>query len=111
MDNEKYENGLRSAFAVAIFFLILAIIIFVASFFTGKLTPILLISYIIQIVLLITTAVGIKQKALYGPICGIIVSILMIMAFNLIDTIIGVCYLIDNINIIRHMQSNIKSEL
>ncbi len=106
MDNEKYENGLRSAFAVAIFFLILAIIIFVASFFTGKMTPVLLISCIIQIALLIATAVGIKQKALYGPICGIIVSILMILTFSIIDLIIGVCYLIDNINIIRYMQNN-----
>lgn len=106
MNNEKYEKGLKSAFRVAIFFLILVIILFVVIIATGKMTTTLMVSSIIQMILLIATAVGIKQRALYGPICGIIVSILMIMALNLIDIIIGVCYLIDNINIIRYMKNN-----
>ena len=106
MNNEKYEKKLKDAFAVAIFILILVIILFVITLSTGKMTNILMVSSIIQMVLLIATAVGIKQRVLYGPICGVIVSILMILALDIFDIIIGICYLIDNINIIRYMKNN-----
>lgn len=106
MNDEKYEKALKNARWVALFVLALVIIMFVINIAGGTMTTVQIISGIIQMALLIATAVGMKQRAMYGPICGVIVSILMILALGLIDIIIGICYLIDNINIMRHMKNN-----
>lgn len=106
MNDEKYEKALKNSRWVALFLLVLVMILFVITIANGQMTTVKMICAIIQMVLLIATAAGIKQRALYGPICGVIVSILMILALDLIDIIIGICYLIDNINIIRQMQNN-----
>ena len=105
MDVEKYEKALKNARFVAIFVLVLVIIMFVLQIIFGQMSIVTMISGIAQMALLIATAHGMKQRAMYGPICGIIVSILMILALNLIDIIIGICYLIDNINIMRKMKN------
>lgn len=106
MDTEKYEKALKNARWVALFILALVVIFAVVSMATGKMTTVQLISTIFQIILLIATAIGMKKQAMYGPICGVIVSILMILAFDILDIIIGICYLIDNINIMRQMKNN-----
>ena len=106
MNDEKYEKALKNARWVALFVLALVIIMFVINIAGGTMTTVQIISGIIQMALLIATAVGMKRRAMYGPICGVIVSILMILALGLIDIIIGICYLIDNINIMRHMKNN-----
>lgn len=106
MNDEKYEKALKNARWVALFVLVLVIIMFVVNIASGTMTTVQMIFGIIQMALLIATAVGMKQRAMYGPLCGVIVSILMVLALDLIDIIIGICYLIDNINIMRHMKNN-----
>lgn len=103
MDNEKL---LKNSKWVAIIILVLVILLFIATIIGKQLTTTKLISFIIQIALLVATAVGMKQHSLYGPICGVIVSILLILSLDIFSLIIGICYLIDNINIIRHMKNN-----
>ena len=105
MTEEKYIKALKNAQIVAIVVLVIVVVCFVILLVTRSLTPVRIISTIVQIGLLIATFIGMRQQAMYGPICGIIVSILMILALDLIDIIIGVCYLIDNINIMRYMKN------
>ncbi|MEG2348496.1 MAG: hypothetical protein RSB67_02480 [Clostridia bacterium] len=112
MNNEKYEKLLKNALGVAIFLLVLFIIMFIfniANTTLNTINTISIISYILrilQIALLIATIVGIKKRALYGPLSGIIVSILMILSLDLISIIIGIFYLIDTIRIFKHMKNN-----
>lgn len=106
MDQEKFEKALKNARAVALFLLALVIILFIFRIAMNQITTIQIISIVIQLILLIATALGMKKRALYGPICGIIVSILMILALDLVDIIIGICYLIDNIKIIKYMNNS-----
>lgn len=69
MTDEKYEKALKNARWVALFILVLVIIIFIFQIANGQMKTITMISSIIQIILLIATAHGMKQRAMYGPIC------------------------------------------
>ncbi|MBR6033733.1 MAG: hypothetical protein IKP28_03220 [Clostridia bacterium] len=104
MDDEKYEKALKNAATVAIVVLVLVAIATVLYIVSGKASTVQIISCFIQIALLLATISGMKQKAIYGPLCGIIVAILMILALNLLDIIIGILYLIDNIRILKYMK-------
>jgi hypothetical protein len=106
MDDEKYEKALKNAKWVALVILVLVIIIFILQMVSGQMKTVTMISGIIQMALLIATAYGMKQKEMYGPICGVIVSILLILSLDIISLIIGICYLFDNINIMRKMKDN-----
>ena len=50
------------------------------------------------------TIIGCNKRMLYGPICGVVVSILMILNFNLIDIILGILYLVECISLIKYMK-------
>ena len=69
MNDEKYEKAMKNARWVALFVLVLVIIIFVLQIVSGQMKTITMISAIIQMALLIATAHGMKQRAMYGPIC------------------------------------------
>ena len=105
MDEEKFEKTLKDAKLFSIIVLVLVIILLVLTLVSGQLKTPIIISSIIQIALLIATAVGCSKKMLYGPICGVIVSILMILSLSIIDLIIGIVYLCECINLIRYMNN------
>lgn len=69
MDDENYEKGLKSARIVAFVVLALVIIEFIFLIVTGQMKTATMISGIIQMALLVATAHGMKEKAMYGPIC------------------------------------------
>lgn len=65
MNDEKYEKALKNARWVALFVLVLVIIMFVLQIVSGQMKTVTMISGIIQIALLIATAHGMKQRAMY----------------------------------------------
>ena len=62
MDNEKYEKALKNARWVALFILVLVIIIYVIGIISGQMSAVQMVSGIIQMILLIATAVGMKKR-------------------------------------------------
>lgn len=65
MNDEKYEKALKNARWVALFVLVLVIIMFVLQIVSGQMKTVTMISGIIQMALLIATAYGMKQRAMY----------------------------------------------
>ena len=58
----------------------------------------------VQSNLFLGTIIGCNKRMMYGPICGVVVSILMILNFNLIDIILGILYLVECISLIKYMK-------
>lgn len=74
---------------------------------SNNLTGSVLIAFllrVLQIAFIVATVKGCSDKKIYGPICGIIVSILLILARDIIDIIFGVLYLIDCIKLVNYMR-------
>ena len=109
MDELKFEKSIKNAKWFAVGLLVLALIGFIfqimavmASTSSATLFAILLRS--VQISLIIATIKGCNDKKIYGPVCGIIVSILLIMAMDIVDIILGILYLIDCIKLVTYMK-------
>ena len=105
MYDDKYVKSLKNAKFVAIFLLVLVVIALIINLASGVTYMPLILGRLFQIALLIGTAVGMSNEATYGPICGIIVSILLILAFDILDVALGICYLIDNVKILKQMNN------
>ena len=97
------EKSLNNAKWFAVGLLVLTIIIFFITLSNGSLNIISIISFVIQLALIIGTIAGCNKQMKYGPICGIIFSILMILSFNIINIIFGVLFLIDCIKILKEL--------
>ena len=65
MNDENYEKALKNARWVALFVLVLVIIMFVLQIVSGQMKTVTMISGVIQMELLIATAHGMKQRAMY----------------------------------------------
>lgn len=105
MDEQKYEKTLKDAKWFSIIVLVLVLIMFFISLSSGALKGLAIVSVILQIALLLGTIIGCSNRMLYGPICGVVVAILMILSFSIIDIILGVLFLIECINLIRYMKN------
>lgn len=105
MDEQKFEKALRDVKWVSIIILVLFLIIFLVNFSSGALKGLAMITTLFQIALLLGTIIGCKNRMMYGPICGVVVAILMILSFSIIDIIIGIFYLIDCITLIKYMKN------
>ena len=105
MNDEKFEKILRDVKWVSIFILVLVVIMFIKNLSVGALNTLSIIIKFIQIALLLGTAIGCKNRMLYGPICGIITAILMILALNIFDTILGIAFLIECVTLIKYMKN------
>lgn len=100
MDDEKAVKHVKQ---FAVVYLIFVVIVLVANLMQGaKFGSI--ISYIMAAILLVVSYIGANNRAMYGPICGIIVAILMIISFSVIDMILGVFFLINCINLIKALK-------
>lgn len=101
-----YEKAIKNAKWFAVGILVLAIIVFCFNAFNGKLNTLSTVIGIAQIVLIIATIKGINDEKMYGAVCGIIVSILIILNFDIISIIFGILYLIDCIKLVNYMKNN-----
>ena len=106
MEQEKFEKAVNNAKWFAVGLLVLAILIFVVTIFSSQISTLSIIIRVLQIVLLLATIKGLSNQEQYGAICGIITSILLILARDIIDIVFGVLYLIDCIRILNYMKNN-----
>jgi len=102
MDEQKFEKTLKDAKWFSIILLVLSVIIFVLSYKT--MNTISIISSIIQLALLLGAAMGCSKRMMYGPVCGVVVAILMIISLSILDIILGILFLIECINLIKYMK-------
>jgi len=105
MDEQKFEKTLKDVKWFSIIILVLVLIMFFINLSSGALKGLAMITTILQIALLLGTIIGCNNRMMYGPVCGVIVAILMILALNLIDIILGIIYLIECINLIKYMKN------
>lgn len=105
MDEQKFEKTLKDAKWFGVLLLIFNLIILFANISNGTFTGLAIIIKCLQIVLFLGIIIGCSKRMMYGPICGVIVSILMILSFSIIDIILGIIYLIECINLIKYMKN------
>lgn len=104
MNEEKFEKTLKDVKWTSIVILILVVILYILTISTADFKIIQMVSFVLQVLLLVATAIGCENKMMYGPVCGTIVSILMILSLSIIDMIIGIFLLIECINLIRYLK-------
>lgn len=105
MDEQKFEKTLKDVKWFSIIVLVLALIMTFMNLSSGSLKGLTIITTILQVALLLGTIIGCNNRMMYGPVCGVIVAILMILSFNIIDIIIGILYLVECINLIKYMKN------
>ena len=112
MNEEKFEKTIKDLKWFSIILLVLQLIGLVIICLQAPINTVVLISYIIQMILLVVTIVGCNQKKIYGPIFGVIVSILLILPLpiSIIDMVLGIACLIECINLIRYMSKENKQK-
>ena len=117
MTEKKYESLLKGVRNFSFLLLVLAFIS-IFPFLEGELNWVAIISLIFQAFLLLATIIGCSNRKIYGPICGVINAILMIIStflnigtldtFEIIlcvlDSLLGVVFLIVCIMLIKYMK-------
>lgn len=101
-----YEKATQNAKWFAVGILVLAIIAFCLRACGGTLNTLSIIIGIAQLLVIIATIKGLNDNQKYGAICGIIVSVLLILNRDIISIIFGILYLIDCIKLINCMKNN-----
>ena len=101
-----YEKAIKNAKWFAVGILVLAIIEFCLRAFAGTLSTLSIIIGIAQLIIIIATIKGLNDNQKYGAVCGIIVSVLIILNFDIISIIFGILYLIDCIKLLNYMKNN-----
>ena len=107
MDEKKFKRTLNDVKWFAIIILILLIIMFFYDIHLDNLNTITITVKTIQFAILLGTIIGCNNRKIYGPICGIIISVLMmlsILALDIIDMILGICLLIECIKLLKYMK-------
>ncbi len=101
-----YEKAIKNAKWFAVGILVLAILVFCLRAFGGTLNTLSIVIGIAQLLVIIATIKGLNDNQMYGAVCGIIVSVLLILNFDIISIIFGILYLIDCIKLINYMKNN-----
>lgn len=101
-----YEKAVKNAKWFAVGILVLALIVFCLNVFGGRLNKLSIVIGIAQLAVIIATIKGLNDNQMYGAICGIIVSVLLMLNRDIISIIFGILYLIDCIKLVNYMRNN-----
>ena len=101
-----YEKAVKNAKWFAVGLLVLAIIVMIFRTVGGIVNPLIFVVGILEIAFIIATIKGLNDEKMYGAICGIIVSALLMLSMDIISLIFGILYLIDCIKILQYMKNN-----
>lgn len=101
-----YEKAVKNAKWFAVGILVLAVIAFCLKVFGETLDTLSIVVGIAQLVVIIATIKGLNDNQIYGAICGIIVSVLLMLNRDIISIIFGILYLIDCIKLVNYMKNN-----
>ena len=102
MTEEKFEKNIKSLKNGAICFGIFVAAALILTLAQGN-VGYEIIDYILSFCLYIAIAIGCHNKKIYGPICGIIQAVLLIITFRVTSLAMGICILRLSIDIIRYM--------
>lgn len=106
MDKEKYQKAVNNAKWFAVGLLVLSIFVLGINILGSNIRTLSIVLGISQIILIIATIKGYSKEKEYGAICGIIVSVLLILNMNIITIIFGILYLLDCVKILNYMKNN-----
>ena len=101
-----YEKAIKNAKWFAVGILVLALIAFCIRILGGTSSSLTIILGIAQLVVIIATIKGLNDEQMYGAVCGIIVSVLLMLNRDIISIIFGILYLIDCIKLVNYMKNN-----
>lgn len=101
-----YEKAIKNAKWFAVGILVLALIAFCIRIFGETSSSLTIILGIAQLVVIIATIKGLNDEQMYGAVCGIIVSVLLMLNRDIISIIFGILYLIDCIKLVNYMKNN-----
>lgn len=101
-----FEKAVKNAKWFAVGILVLAVIAFCLKVFGETLDTLSIVVGIAQLVVIIATIKGLNDNQIYGAICGIIVSVLLMLNRDIISIIFGILYLIDCIKLVNYMKNN-----
>ena len=101
-----YEKAIKNAKWFAVGILVLAIIAFCLRAFGGTLNTLSIVITIAQLAVIIATIKGLNDNQIYGAVCGIIVSVLLMLNRDIISIIFGILYLIDCVKLVNNMKNN-----
>ena len=108
MEEETYQKAVKNAkwFAVGLF--VLAIVSLGINIFMKELNIVAIVLGVLQICTIIGTIKGFSDQKKYGAICGIIVSVLLILNRDILSIIFGILYLLDCIKILNNQRKKEK---
>lgn len=103
MDENEYKKLLKQT---KIFLIILAIIVCINAWmiFQTTLNMSTIVGIIIDLALIILTYKGSANLKMYGPICGIILSIFLIITGTVPNIILGIAFILDCKKIIKYIK-------
>lgn len=104
MSEEKFEKTLKDIKWFSIIILVLTMIVFIYNVSRSALNMFQIVSYIIEVLLFVGIIISCYKKTIYAPILGIVVSILMIIALDIIDIILGIALLLKCISLMKYMK-------
>lgn len=97
------DKAFKNAKWFAVGLLVLFLIVFIMTIIGKSYETLTIITHMGIIVLLIGTIVGCHNQTMLGPICGIIVSVFLIIFSGIIEKILSIFYLIDCIKLVKYM--------
>ena len=106
MDEQKFQKSLKDAKLFAAGVMAIIIVLFVLTILSGEANAVVIVVRALQLGLIIATIIGLNKESKYGAICGILVSVLMIISRDIISLIFGILYLIDCVKILNYMNNN-----
>ena len=101
-----FEKAVKNAKWFAVGILVLAILGFIIKVSNGNVGVFTIIIGIAEIAVIIATIKGLNEGQMYGAICGIITSVLLMISKDLISIVFGILYLIDCIKLVNYMKDN-----
>ena len=100
-----YEKAVKNAKWFAVGILVLALIAFCIKILRTPSNLLTIILGIAQLAAIIATIKGLNDNKIYGAVCGIIVSVLLMLNFDIISIIFCILYLIYCIKIVNYIKN------
>ena len=104
MNEQEFLQKLKGGKIISIIILAIASISIIVDFSSENINTFSIASATFQMLLVLGSIIGCNSHMIYGPICGAIVAILMILSFAIIDIIIGILFLKECIVLVKYMQ-------
>lgn len=103
---EKIDKKFKNTLIFAIIILIIVLWGGFLKIYLGGITASQIVIWLIEIIILFFAMFGCIRKKKYGAICGVIISIILILALDIIDIVFGLIYLFYCISLLNKIKEN-----